>query len=96
MHAWVNYLADYLTVGEAYGKSIFGSVILVLRGVSKELTSLIVGFSLSASTEASLVSSEVAFGLYHLYEAHLLMNIWIGMKKVINVWGEYNFGNKGW
>jgi hypothetical protein len=85
LHSWVDDLADHLTVGKTSREPILRSVILVFRSVSKELTSLVISFSFSASTETHLVPSEVAFGLYHLNKTHLLMNIWIEMEVIINV-----------
>ena len=54
-------MADNFSVGNSYDKSIFlGTIFIIILDV-KILSLLIVGLSLSSSSEFSLISSEVSF-----------------------------------
>ena len=64
-------LADNLLVREAYNKSVFGCVVLVLRLGDEAFASIVISLSLAAATVLDLESREVRVRLLLLHERHL-------------------------
>ena len=67
----VDDLGDDVSVGDSSDQSVLGGVVLILILEDQSLSGIVVGFSLSSSSELGLVSLEVSGVLNKLDEGHL-------------------------